>query len=864
LVNDQEANVEIAATPTLKEKWLSWVKGRFMIAKAMPSRANQAALVVFFAGLCMEIALTIPGIPTGLGLWADYLIIGTVYSISAATVMAMIVFLFSFFYLKLIAGWLTGVSCILIQTSVILQKSNWGWKATSIMATIIVAILLALALLVSYLYAYRRASMLTVIATLASLFCIVMAGIAGKYYWNDVQKQRYIEQYAAILLQDIENMEKDGAGPDSRTDTDTSKDSTKDSSSDDSCLRTDHKAEQLMKLQPLPVQLAEPGSYSYQHYHYSSDPTWEDDGNPLTIYTSPTDGSSVLKDWSWTKELYWGFTEKEIAMKGQLWIPDGEGPFPIVFIMHGNHLSEEDSSDGYGYLAELLASHGMIVSSIDANFLNYSVWSGIVDDDQLLRSWLMLAHMNKLHEQPSIAADWNQVALIGHSRGGQAAAMAVDAKKWLGTDEPVVTILDQIQVKAVVAIAPTDYRVNNKLANLHNVNYLTLHGTMDADLTESFGERQYERTRFTQEGHFKATVEIYHANHGQFNTVWGKYDERFPGGLALNTADLMNGNDQRLAAQLFIHSFLQASFTGEPIYEAVFQDFRSIGDQLPLTGYVSRYSSSAMNYWYDFEHIAKIEDKLKYYDHAMTAKDIALKGRSGGDKQNRVLWVTWNEEFSEIEFPVKHLSVAARNQQVSAIVVSLARAERMMEPDEEEANNQGENQVDQPEGDAIDNSDVEADSSKQLKAEADHETAADSDSPENVSNQAADEERHSDDEVYTGLQLLLNIKATQWGQEIVDLEPYYHILHPAAHDFTKIDWLEENIKKGKYDVAVEPLLQTYIIPISLIEQQHPRDGALFASDMESISFIFKQEQGSMIIDAIGYITEGGTYVEYTK
>src|SRR5690606_13428157 len=106
--------------------------------------------------------------------------------------------------------------------------------------------------------------------------------------------------------------------------------------------------------------------------------------------------------------------------------PEGEGPFPIVFIMHGNHLSEADSSDGYYYLGELLASQGMIVSSIDANFLNYSVWSGIVDNDQVLRAWLMLAHLYSFHELQNehLSIDWDKVALIGHSRGGQAAAMA--------------------------------------------------------------------------------------------------------------------------------------------------------------------------------------------------------------------------------------------------------------------------------------------------------------------------------------------------------------------------------------------------------------------------------------------------------
>jgi len=848
LVNDQEAILEEGiASLSRKQKLIQWVKARFCTATVVPSRANRAVLAVFYAGLCMEMALTIPGLPTGLGLWADYAIIGTIYMLASAVLVLGLFFIVSFFYMKPIAGWLTGIGSIVLQTSIILQRSNWGWKATTITNVIIVSALSFLALLVSYLYAYRKKSLPTVIATVASLLCIVFSGLAIKSYWNNVEKEKYIAQYSTMLLQDSAiDQSSDAEATDQATDQPSIDGGSYDSDAADRPMLEEE--EQRLKLQTLAVQLAEPGDYSFTHYHYNSDSASDTDEDPTTLYVPATDGSSVLKDWSWTKEQYWGFTEHEIAIKGQLWVPEGEGPFPIVFIMHGNHLSEEDSSDGYSYLAELLASHGMIVSSIDANFLNYSVWSGIVDDDQLLRSWLMLAHISKLHEQQAIPADWDHVALIGHSRGGHAAAMAVDARKWLSYDDEVISILDQVNIEAVIAIAPTDYRVDSKQAYLSNVNYLTLHGTMDADLTESYGERQYERTTFSEAGHFKAAVEIYHANHGQFNTVWGKFDEKFPGALALNTADLMNGDDQRLAANLFIHSFLQASFTGETQYEMVFQDFRTIGDQLPITGYVSRYMSSNTKQWYNFEKALTIEADET---NGLTAKTIDLKGRSGGDKQNKVLWVTWNEAGSELSLPIEHQPNTNYDRQVSAIVVSLARAERMMDPDEEdgqdtEQSNQSVNQADN-------------DGNSGNSDNAAMEIVSDEDQSDNDSIVQVPEE-----EAYTNLQLLLTIRAGHWGEQTVDLEPYFHILHPAAHDFTKIDWLEENIKKGKYDVAVEPLLQTYVIPISLIEHEHPRDGSLFASDVESLSFIFKQEQGSMIIDALGYITEGGTYVEYAR
>ena len=868
MANDQaevnEMTEEAYPNPTFKQKLIDWLKNRFQVAKRIPSKNNQAAMAIFYVGLCIEMALTIPGIPTGIGVWFDYLVFGIGYLFAAAAVYCAVMFLVSFFYLRVVAGWLTGSVAIVLQSYIILQKSNWGWKAASEMTAIILAILLIVSLLVSYLYAYKEKSVSSIMMMLATLLLLVVVGLAGKAYWNKVQHQAYLAQYADLLLQ--EDSEQGKADDAKSSSDDAALDDSAPPKSDDASDRgegavipTDNELNRDFKLKGLEENLSEPGEYRFNHYVYNANEAWRDDEDEATIYTTPTDGSTLLKDWSWTKEFVWGFTEQEIPMKGQLWVPEGEGPFPIVFIMHGNHVSEEDSSDGYSYLGELLASHGMIVSSIDANFLNYSVWSGIVDDDQLLRSWLMLAHIDKLYEEVSeqLHIDWDNVALIGHSRGGQAASMAVDAKKWIA-DEPVVEILDKINIKAVIAIAPTDYMVDNKLANLRDVNYLTLHGTMDSDLTESFGERQYERTKFTEVGHFKATVELYHANHGQFNTVWGKYDEQLPGALVLNTAELMSGEDQRLAAKLFIHSFLQASFFGNTRYEAVFQDFRTIGEYLPLTGYVSRYYSSNTKLWYDFE-VAGQEGQLVKSDPDMIVKSIDLKGRSGGDKKNRVLAVTWHQPDSVLQFPLTAKSAASPQTRIGALVVSLARAESLylneQEESEEEASSEDTNDANKANNH---NSDDQDNNGANAGASSDE-----TEGTEEMSSSSA-EEAQKQKEPYTGLQLKLELKAKQWGTEVIDLEPYFHILQPAAHDFTKIKWLEQRIKKGKYDVEIEPLLQTYVIPINIIEQQHPRDGSLFATDMESLSFIFKGDQGSVIVDAIGYITEGGTYVEYRR
>ncbi|HIW32985.1 MAG TPA: hypothetical protein IAA29_09390, partial [Candidatus Paenibacillus intestinavium] len=515
MVNDlEEVMEEQHIQKPLKQKMYDWVKSRWNHIGLKESSFVTSFSLIFLLALCLEWVVVIPGIPTGLGMIFDYVIFGTVYVISLLFAFTLMRAIFSFFYLHKCASMITSITIFIAQSYIVMLNSNWGWKVALFVTAIIIVITSLVALYAAYLRAFRQKSLYYVSCSLVILFLVIaLTNEIRETIVGDDQDQ-IIQLYKDVLLSsDLYSNKEDSSKDISSNDEDTN-----------SKLDEGGDTEQsLLTLDRLTTNPAQQGTYEVRHFDYE---TYADGTDLMAeevediIYTLPMDGSEVLKDWKWTKELYWGFTEDQIPINGQLWTPVGKGEFPIVFIMHGNHVGEEDSSDGYAYLGELLASQGMIVCSIDANFLNYSVWSGIVDDDQLLRSWLMLAHLTSFYEQQydQLSIDWDQVALIGHSRGGQAAAMAVDAKKWF-VDNEIIDILDKVAVKAVVGIAPTDYRVDSKQASLHNVNYLTLHGTMDSDLTESFGERQYERTRFNESGHFKATVELYHANHGQFNTV---------------------------------------------------------------------------------------------------------------------------------------------------------------------------------------------------------------------------------------------------------------------------------------------------------------------------------------------------------
>ncbi|HHX74034.1 MAG TPA: alpha/beta hydrolase, partial [Firmicutes bacterium] len=262
---------------------------------------------------------------------------------------------------------------------------------------------------------------------------------------------------------------------------------------------------------------ANPGPYRYSYFTYGSgaDRQRPEFGREVTLISRTVDGSAYITDWPRLRTLFWGFDEKALPLNGRVWMPEGEGPFPLFLIVHGNHTMEEFSDTGYAYLGELLASRGFITVSVDQNFLNYSFWSGIPKDNMKLRAWHLIHHLLQIEEFHrgegnlfSDKVDWDRVAVAGHSRGGQAAAMAADYQKWFAGDAGLERFAS-MRLKAVVALAPTDSTVDGKKATPKDIYYLVLHGSQDGDVNSFSGDRQYGRVSFSRGAEcFKASLYI--------------------------------------------------------------------------------------------------------------------------------------------------------------------------------------------------------------------------------------------------------------------------------------------------------------------------------------------------------------------
>lgn len=373
------------------------------------------------------------------------------------------------------------------------------------------------------------------------------------------------------------------------------------------------------------------GKYAVRTLSYGSGTDYRAEyGAGADLKTAPVDASPLLPQWTGFKaalrEQYWGFGPRQFPLNGRVWAPAvsaGGGPFPLVLIVHGNVHMADPSETGYAYLGELLASRGFIVASVDQNFLNAS-WTDDLRSDMPVRAWLLLKHLEVWREWNSTLGhlfagkvDMTNVALIGHSRGGEAVAIAAaltrNAEEWHDLAVPVPEFL--APVKAVVAIAPTDgtYRPDGPPIALEDVNYLGVEGGHDGNGPSLIANRQYQRVTFTAPGDraveaggaagywFKATVYAHRANHGQFNTAWGRLDWPRPLSWLVNTRPLLPAEEQRQIARVYISSFLEASLRGVEEYVPVFRDHRSSGSWFPADHYVTGFEDSSFRVVADFE-----------------------------------------------------------------------------------------------------------------------------------------------------------------------------------------------------------------------------------------------------------------------
>ncbi len=448
----------------------------------------------------------------------------------------------------------------------------------------------------------------------------------------------------------------------------------------------------------LPDDPSQPGEYPVESWTYGSGADLQRPEYNATVRfrTVSVDASPFVyidDAKAARRSRYWGFDTSHFPLNGRVWAPVGDGPFPLVLIVHGNHSMRDFSDPGYAYLARHFASRGFIAVSVDENFLN------MLDGENDARAWILLQHLalwqswNSNPQHPLYESiDMERIALVGHSRGGEAVAAACAFNRLSRYPNDANVLFDfGFSIRAVAAIAPSDgqYQPGGHPTPLRDVDYLLLQGGHDTDVCLFLGARQFERTAFSGEDfHFKASVYMYRANHGQFNTVWGADDYPVPMAWLINHAPLVSGEQQRAVARFALGAFLEAALHDRTEFVEWFRNPNALRNALPDDIYVTRYEDSTFRTVADYEEDIDVTtpsiergsisgSRLDVWHET----ELRFRDTRNSEQDNHAVYLGWKpdeEESVEALAPVYEISVAASSwvgwelSEAAALVFSVA------------------------------------------------------------------------------------------------------------------------------------------------------------------------------------------------
>jgi hypothetical protein len=194
-----------------------------------------------------------------------------------------------------------------------------------------------------------------------------------------------------------------------------------------------------------------------------------------------------------------------------------------------NHTGFSALGGGTPYLQEELAKYGVVSMSISTNGANQLNLNLAMRAEYILQCLDQLAGFatapgNRFQNR----LDFKRVALIGHSRGGDAVVTAVKVN---ATRAPA----RRYGIQSIVSISPTDFTgilpvAERRAVEIRDVpHYLVVYGSHDGDVSGSgdgshtftgSGFRLYDRSNA-----HRAMVFIHGANHNQFNRNWTTADD---------------------------------------------------------------------------------------------------------------------------------------------------------------------------------------------------------------------------------------------------------------------------------------------------------------------------------------------------
>jgi len=322
------------------------------------------------------------------------------------------------------------------------------------------------------------------------------------------------------------------------------------------------------------------------------------------------------------RDIFSDYDFSKTPVKGKIWYPEGEKNCPVLFFVHGNHVSSVPSYLGYEYLGQYLASNGYVVVSVDENIINE------LGEGNDKRALLLLDNMKALFAENEKKGspveglfDSDRLAIGGHSRGGEMVATAYLFNDLDTYPEDGNIKLDyHFNIRTIVTIAPCvdQYMPVQHSVEISDVNYFIIHGANDQDVSSMMGEKQYNNITFSGNGekYIKASLYVLGANHGQFNSLWGRYDNEGASNHYLNTNNFLDEAKQKLIAKAYIRTMLDMTLKKDDTYASLLKDNSPYLDYLPDTAYITNYEDS------DFRNLASFDDTV---DISSYGDDVSLE-----------------------------------------------------------------------------------------------------------------------------------------------------------------------------------------------------------------------------------------------
>ena len=300
------------------------------------------------------------------------------------------------------------------------------------------------------------------------------------------------------------------------------------------------------------------------------------------------------------------------------------------------------------------------------------------------------------------------MALFGHSRGGEAVVVAALFNRLEAYPDDANVRFDYgFGIRGVVAIAPVDgqYQPRRQRTVLNDTNYFTIHGSLDGDVTSFDGLGFYGRARFTPgaEWSFKSSLYVAGANHGQFNTGWGRCDTLPLFCWAYDLESIQDGEEQRQIAKVYLHAFARIVLHGERDYLPLFADPSRGAEWLPEAFLVANYQDADERILLSAEEdvdpltapFGRVEvENLSRFDERWIE-------RKSGSLESHAVRLAWDDRVHDDPASYRYLfdePIAAER-----IVLRLAQAGTSSLPPDWEGDEEGDG-----EGDADDGEDGEA------------------------------------------------------------------------------------------------------------------------------------------------------------